>query len=156
MSARRIKHGIIAGLTGGMVFGMMMSVMGMLPTIGKMIGLPNPVTGFMLHMIISTFLGAVFAFGLGWLVQGIRSGIVFGLLYGSYWWVLGPLTLMPVLLGRGLGVNWNLAAVLEMLPSLLGHLVYGVILGAGYGWLQNRAIASATRQRPEVIGFEEA
>jgi len=33
----------------------------------------------------------------------------------------------------GLGVNWNAAAAAQMLPSLMGHLIYGAILGLTYG-----------------------
>ena len=47
MFFRRIKHGIIGGSVGGVVFGMMMAVMGMLPMIGKIVGAPNVVIGFL-------------------------------------------------------------------------------------------------------------
>jgi len=54
------------------------------------------------------------------------------------WWVLGPLTLMPLFMGMGLGVNWNLVAATKMLPSLMGHLIFGGILGIVYVWLQRK------------------
>ena len=54
------------------------------------------------------------------------------------WWLLGPLTLMPLFMGMGFAVNWNLEAATNMMPSLAGHLVYGAILGWTYAWLTNR------------------
>lgn len=36
---------------------------------------------------------------------------------------------MPLFLGMGLGVNWNVDAAVTMLPSLAGHMMYGAILG---------------------------
>jgi hypothetical protein len=47
---------------------------------------------------------------------------------------------MPLFLGMGFGVNWNLSAAGTMLPSLMGHLIYGSILGLTYGALQGRIV----------------
>ncbi len=55
---------------------------------------------------------------------------------------------MPLFMGMGLGVNWNAAAAAAMLPSLVGHLVYGGILGLAYTWLRrsdvDAVLATAT------------
>jgi len=50
---------------------------------------------------------------------------------------------MPFFMGMGLGVNWSLEAASSMLPSLLGHLVFGAILGGSYGWVSSPACSSA-------------
>ncbi len=60
------------------------------------------------------------------------SGVGYGLGYGVIWWLLGPLTLMPLFMGMGLGVNWNVAAMTDGMPSLVGHLIYGAVLGSLY------------------------
>lgn len=140
MNTSNVKQGIYGGLVGGMVFGAMMGMMGMLPMIGKMVGHPSALTGFLTHMAISAVIGASFALVFSRLVTGIRKGLRYGLLYGGTWWFLGPLTLMPLFLGMGLGVNWNLTAAVNMFPSLVGHLIYGAILGASYAWLQDRKV----------------
>ena len=146
MNPRNILHGVTSGLAGGVVFGAMMGAMGMLPMIGKMVGYPTAVAGLVVHLINSAIIGAGFAVVFGRSVNGIGSGVSQGLAYGGFWWFLGPLTLMPLFMGMGLGVNWNAAAAVTMLPSLMGHLVYGAILGASYAWLRERpsvyAIAS--------------
>ncbi len=140
MSTRELKLGAYGGLAGGLIFGMMMGMMGMLPMIGSMVGQPTAAAGFAVHMVNSVIIGAGFAILLGRFVGGTRSGVGVGLAYGGAWWILGPLTLMPLFMGMGFGVNWNAAAATAMLPSLVGHLVYGGVLGLVYAWLRDRDV----------------
>ena len=137
MSATSIKHGVYGGLAGGVVFGVMMAMMGMLPMIGNMVGSPSAWIGFFVHMMISATIGGSFAMLLD--ASGQRAGVESGLAYGFPWWMLGPLTLMPFFMGMGLGVNWNVAAMRQAMPSLVGHLIFGAILGVTYRWLQARS-----------------
>jgi len=65
-------------------------------------------------------------------------GIASGVSYGILWWLLGPLTLMPLAM-MGVGVNWNVAAMAQAFQSLVGHVVFGVILGMTYHWFEQRA-----------------
>ena len=142
MNVRNIKLGIYGGLAGGVVFGAMMGMMGMLPMIGKMAGHPSALFGFFVHMVNSAIIGAGFGLLLGRGIRRLVDGLTRGLAYGGIWWLLGPLTLMPLFMGMGLGVNWNLVAAGNMLPSLAGHLVYGAILGMSYAFLKHRAFDS--------------
>ena len=143
MNARNIKLGAYGGLAGGVVFGAMMGMMGMLPMIGKMVGHPSAVTGFLAHLVISALIGASFVVIFHGFIRGASGGLGYGLVYGGAWWFLGPLTLMPLMMGMGLGVNWNAAAASQMLPSLVGHLIYGAILGLSYALLQSRTTRHA-------------
>ncbi|MCH7563612.1 MAG: hypothetical protein IH968_07295 [Gemmatimonadetes bacterium] len=113
MSTSELKWGTYGGVAGGLVSGAMMGIMGV---------------GFVVHMVNSAIIGAGFAIVLGRFVSGALSGLGAGLVYGGAWWILGPLTLMPM----GFGVNWNAAAAAVMVPSLVGHLMYGSILGLVY------------------------
>ncbi len=140
MSTRELKWGASGGVAGGLIFGAMMGIMGMLPMIGSMVGQPTAAAGFVVHMVNSVIIGAGFAIVLGRFVSGTRNGVEIGLAYGGAWWVLGPLTLMPLFMGMGLGVNWNAAAAAAMLPSLVGHLMYGGVLGLVYTWLRQRDV----------------
>ena len=114
-----------------------------LEQIGQMVGQPSAGAGAVVHLANSAILGAGFAVVLGRFVSGIGSGLTAGLLYGGAWWFLGPLTLMPLFMGMGLGVNWTAAAAAAMLPSLGGHLIYGTILGVAYAWLRQRDLVHA-------------
>jgi hypothetical protein len=127
--------------------------MGMLPMIGKMVGVPTVAAGWIVHLTISAAIGASFGVLLGWLVTGQIGGLVFGTAYGTAWWFLGPLTLMPLMMGMGLGVNWNLAAAQAMLPSLLGHAVFGLVMGPSYDLVRRRLAggrSTADRSAREV------
>ena len=77
----------------------------------------------MISVVIGGTFGAVLA------LRGLLANVGTGLAHGFMWWVPGPLTLMPAFMGIGLGVNWNVAAMSEAMPSLVGHLVLGAILG---------------------------
>jgi uncharacterized membrane protein YagU involved in acid resistance len=136
MSSNRFLHGVYGGLAGGVIFGGMMGMMGMLPMIAKMAGSSSPAIGFGIHLIISAIIGATFAIVVGDRLRTVGSLIAAGLVYGLAWWFLGPLTLMPLMMGMGLGVNWTVNAMTGAMPSLVGHLVYGGILGGVYAWLQ--------------------
>ena len=58
------------------------------------------------------------------LLTGYRRGALVGVVHGAIWWVLGPLMIMPAMMGMPL-VALNPTAVL----SLMGHMVFGAILG---------------------------
>ncbi len=140
MSTRELKWGAYGGVAGGLIFGGMMGVMGMLPMIGSMVGQPTAGAGLAVHMVNSVIIGAGFAIVLGRFVSGTGGGVGIGLAYGGAWWFLGPLTLMPLFMGMGFGVNWNSAAAVAMLPSLVGHMMYGGVLGLVYTWLRHRDV----------------
>ncbi len=144
MNMKNIQNGAYAGVVGGVVFGAMMGMMGMLPMIGQMVGSPSATAGFIVHIFISASIGGSFAVLFHSVLKGTGSGLGYGVAYGAAWWFLGPLTLMPLMMGMGLGVNWNAIAAGQMLPSLIGHLIYGLILGYTTTRLQSRPISAAS------------
>jgi uncharacterized membrane protein YagU involved in acid resistance len=122
--AKLIIVGAIAGLGGGLVFGMLMGMMGMLPMVGMLIGSESAVVGFIVHMAISAGLGALFGLVAARFLTGWGTAIVAGLVYGVIWWVLGALVLMPLMLGMN---GMVLAIGTDQWMSLMGHLIYGSI-----------------------------
>ena len=151
MSIQKIVSGAIAGLAGGLLFGGMMAMMGMLPMIGKMVGYPTAAAGLVVHLVNSAIIGAGFSVVLGRFVESRAGGAGYGLAYGAAWWLLGPLTLMPLFMGMGLGANWSLAAAGKMLPSLAGHLMYGLALGLSFVWVRARLAACGVACRPAEV-----
>ena len=135
MDLTSIKYGVYGGLAGGVVFGAMMGIMGRLSMVGNMVGIPTIWAGFLTHMMISATIGAMFALLVQW--TGWSAGIGTGLSYGALWWILGPLTLMPLFMGMGIGASWNATALAQAMPSLMGHLIFGGILGSTYAWLDH-------------------
>ena len=57
---KALSAGAVAGLGGGLVFGMMMGMMGMLPMVARLVQQDNALAGFGVHMLISAFIGAVY------------------------------------------------------------------------------------------------
>jgi uncharacterized membrane protein YagU involved in acid resistance len=94
------------------------------------VGSQSPVVGFLYHMFNSVIIGAGFGIVFGVLSHTYGRGALLGLLYGAIWWVLGPMILMPLLLGMGL--QFGAAFTPPMLMSLVGHLAYGLITGLVY------------------------
>ena len=84
-------------------------------------------------------------------VTGRATGLATGLLSGVVWWLLGPLTLMPLSMGMGLGVNWNLTAATNMLPSLMGHAIFGLVLGLVYSRGENCLVFKVGRKASEDV-----
>lgn len=135
----RIKNGALAGIAGGVVFGMMMAMMGMLKMIASMVGSESVMVGWAVHLMISAAIGAGFAIALHGFADTRIQSVIAGLVYGAIWWVLGPLTVMPLMMG--MGVQWNATAAGAAMPSLLGHLIYGLILGLTYFYLTSKQVS---------------
>ncbi len=133
---QRIMGGIVGGIAGGLVFGAMMGMMGMLPMVASVVGSQSALVGFVYHMFNSVIIGAIFGFAFGNQSHTFAQGAVWGLLYGFIWWILGPLVLMPLMLGMGL--QFGAAFTPPMLMSLMGHLIYGLITGLIYVWYTHR------------------
>ena len=134
---RALLWGAASGLIGGVAFGILMAMMGMLPMVGMLVGVENAVVGFFVHMAISAFIGATFGVLLEFLPLGGRVALVIaGGVYGMIWWVLGALIMMPLMLGMAAMV---LVIGQMQWMSLMGHVIYGVILGIAYSLLARRA-----------------
>ncbi len=132
---RAVLIGGGAGLVGGLVFGLMMAAQGMLPMVGMLIGQDNPTVGFIVHMVISAFIGAIFGGIAARLPSGWAASVVGGGIYGVIWWVLGALILMPLMLG----MNDMVLQIGDMqISSLIGHVVFGILMGVAYRFLTER------------------
>lgn len=128
-----VPAGIAGGLTGGLVFGMMMQMMGMIPMIAMLVGSESVVIGWIVHLGISAFIGVTFALLVG--SRATRPGMaaVLGLGYGAVWWVVGALLIMPAKLGMPTFTLNDMTT-----NSLVGHLIYGAILGLTYAVVRPR------------------
>ena len=63
-------------------------------------------------------------------------GFLWGSLFGTIWWYLGPMTLLPLLLTGE--CDWSNDAASQLLPSLLGHLVYGGVTALAFFAFERR------------------
>ena len=156
----KIFAGALAGIAAGVVFGVMMQMMtaptpdgGKMPMIAMVamvVGSQSLVVGWLYHLFNSAVIGGLFGSVLGDRVVGIGGGLAWGAVWGLLWWVLGALILMPILLGM------PPFAPLQMPPmrpvamgSLVGHLIYGLILGATFVRLRRANGAPVPEARPD-------
>ncbi|HTI20338.1 MAG TPA: hypothetical protein VL652_05055 [Kutzneria sp.] len=126
--------GALAGFAGGAAFAGTLTIQGQLATVASIVHTDNVVAGLAVHMVIATILGV--GFGLLISRQRARAGetVFWGLIYGAFWWFLGPQTLLPLFLGKP--VAWDLGSAQALLPSLMGHLLYGAVAGIAFVVLQ--------------------
>ncbi len=145
----QIVKGVIGGLVGGMVFGVMMQMMGapapdgksmpMMQMVAMVVRSDNIGVGWLYHLFNSAVIGAVFGALLGSRVLTYVGGLLWGALYGFVWWILGGLILMPVLLGMPPFAPLLMPPMqIVAIGSLMGHVIYGVILGGVFAWLAQR------------------
>jgi len=114
-----LMKGAIPGVIAGYLF-LAYAGGGMQDMIGGMVNL-NDFGGFILHIIFSAIIGALYT---GVFVPAVKLGnpmitiVIGGLIYGLIWWILGGNLIMPLVAGGdvfafGLG------------PSLYGHIIFG-------------------------------
>lgn len=128
---------IIAGLVGTAVMTMMMlmaPLMGMPEmNIARMLagfmGIPV-VLGWGAHFMIGTILAVIYAFAFAARLPG--SVWVKGLLFGLMPWFMAQVVVNPMM-GAGLFASNTPTPAAMVMGSLMGHLVYGAVLGAVYG-----------------------
>lgn len=130
------QAGVAGGIAGGVAFGLLMAAMApeMLETmIPSMYGLEGGLAGWVVHLSHAAVLGVVFAAILvaaGRPTVSLAAGAGAGVAYGIVLWAVLAVVVMPVWLGMA-----------QMVPnldvgSLVGHAVYGLVLGIGYALLE--------------------
>lgn len=131
---RAVGWGVLAGLAGGAIFTMVMVQLGILPVVARLAGMRSAMAGLIVHLVIAGAIGA--SYGLLFRRQSfdLGSALGWGVSYGFFWWILGPLTLMPVLLGGP--PQWTVQAAAALFGSLIGHLAYGAALGVVFHLLE--------------------
>lgn len=127
-----VKASLIGSTVAGVVFGIYMQVMGMIPVLASMLGSESLVVGWLMHMMIS------WIFGLGYGAMTLFSSryYVLGVLHGVIIWVIGPLMVMPIMMGMGPMVGAMFESV--QLMSLITHLAFSLILAAVFSRLVHR------------------
>ncbi|MGH9224056.1 MAG: hypothetical protein ACRD2W_09820 [Acidimicrobiales bacterium] len=133
---RAVGRGVLAGLAGGLVFTALMLQIGYLPTVARLAGSRSIGAGLAVHLLIAQFIGASYGLLFRRRSYDVGSALGWGVSYGFFWWVLGALTLLPVLLGGS--PRWDAEAVVATFPSLVGHIAYGAALGVAYFRLEAR------------------
>ncbi|MCZ6529702.1 MAG: NAD(P)/FAD-dependent oxidoreductase [Chloroflexi bacterium] len=122
--------GALAGIIGGFILALALQAKGMMSDTAGLIGLTSIESGLALHLTVSTLAGAgygaLFRYQRGAYAAAISTGVIYGLI----WWIVGPLTLSPILMGQG--PTWSLGEAGASFLNLTGHILFGGITGFSF------------------------
>jgi uncharacterized membrane protein YagU involved in acid resistance len=155
----KMTAGALAGIVGGVVFGVMMQLMNaptpdggsmpMMAMVAMVVRSTSLAVGWIYHLFNSAVIGIFFAAVLGRKATSSGSGVAWGALWGLVWWVLGGLILMPLLLGMPAFASLGMPPMRPVaMGSLVGHLVYGALLGFAYVRLTQASPTERVRAVP--------
>jgi uncharacterized membrane protein YagU involved in acid resistance len=152
-----LRRDVLAGFAGGGLFTLAMAQSGFLSTAARLVGSDALLTGFLVHLLVSSGIGVTYGLLFRRQSYNAVTALGWGMSYGFFWWIAGPLTLLPILLGGG--AQWSADAAASAFTSLIGHLVFGAGLGLVFHRLESRLNpqsladageqATAARQRRE-------
>ena len=124
---RSVGRGILAGIVGGLIFGAAATQFGMLETVALLVRTETPIVGFFIHLIIAGVIGGGFGLLVAYHKPDPGETLFWGLTYGALWWFIGAMTLLPILAGQTM--TWQIGNAQALVPALIGHLVYGAVIG---------------------------
>ena len=124
MDGRGLLGGVLGGLAGGVLFGMMMTAMDMMGMVAGLVGSDQVAVGWVVHLVISVLFGLGYALLLGRIAGSYGAAVGLGAAYGVGAWVVGALLIMPLWMGMPPFMLGE-----PQLMSLVGHLLFGVVLG---------------------------
>jgi hypothetical protein len=148
INTRRYQTAAVGGIIASVIMGIVALVLGrvissltgnpqpnVLLEIASIVKSSSPAVGFGLHLLIGAMLGVVFAVLVGNRLDSRNAIIGSGTVYGIAWTFFGTLISLPILSGSGLdgvAVAFARASTPAIIPSLVSHTVFGLILGIIY------------------------
>jgi hypothetical protein len=152
---RAIVVGGFAGVLGGMIFGRWSSIGDFFPLIVGLGELNSRPATMAVQFGVAMFIGASFGLLFQRDVRGYGSSMGWGLGFAIFWWFLGPLTIFP--LTSHMSLDWSADHGTELFGSLVGHIMYGLILGVAYAtidrlWVKLFIESDPLNREPEGPG----
>ena len=143
---RALIVGGLAGVIGGWAFGTWMAQVNVFPLIAGLVHSDSRRVGVTLHVSIAVLVGASFGLLFQPDVRGYGSTMGWGMAYSLLWWFVGPLTIRP--LWQGDPLDWSSAHGAALFGSLVGHIVYGVLVGLVYAAVDRLWVGFFTESDP--------
>jgi len=154
--SRAIVCGGLAGIVGGLIFGYWMLEGGFFPLLAGLSEIHSLAVRVLLQFCVAAIIGGTFGLLFQCDVGGYGSCMGWGLGYAVFWWFAGPLTLFP--LAQRMPLNWSAGAARPYFGALVGHILYGLILGVVYAtfdrvWIRLFIQSDPLNREPEGLGF---
>ena len=147
MNKPNLSRAVGAGIAGTIVmtlFAMMAPVMGM-----PEMNIPRMLADFMSFPVVVGWLahfmiGTVFAVAYAYILVSKLPGhpVVKGILFGLIPWFMAQIAVNPMM-GAGVFALNTPAPLMMVMGSLVGHVVYGAVVGFVYGSTPNPITATA-------------
>ncbi len=153
---RAIIVGGFAGVLGGIISGRWSSAGDFFPLIAGLGAANSRLATVALPFGIAVLIGSSFGLLFQRDVRGYGSSMGWGLGFAIFWWFLGPLTLFP--LASRLPLDWSADHGSDLFGSLVGHILYGLILGVAYAtidrfWIKLFIESDPLNREPEGPGL---
>lgn len=153
---RAIVVGGFSGILGGMIFAGWSSAGDFFPLIGGLVEPHSHMATVLLEFAVATLIGSSFGLLFQRDVRGYGSSMGWGLGFAIFWWFLGPLTLFSLV--SRTPVDWSAGNGSDLFGSLVGHILYGLVLGIAYAtidrlWLRLFIESDPLNREPEGPGL---
>lgn len=132
------RTGLLVAIGGALLAGVVMGVFlqvtaGVIPVIGALYGVADPLVGWITHLFHSVVFGLIYAGALAglptWIAGGLRGRLVVALGWALALWLFAAGLIMPIWLNL-VGIPAPLPNV--SLPALWSHLLWGLVLGVTF------------------------
>ncbi|MGA7918309.1 MAG: hypothetical protein WCA38_01475 [Candidatus Acidiferrales bacterium] len=133
---RSLRWGAFAGLVGGLVSSPILFATGVLSSVAGLDTHLSGLHGFVVHLLVSVLIGMTYGLLFRHEASSLGLGVMWGWLFGLIWWYVGPMTLLPLLVTGE--CDWRASAASALLPSLIGHLVFGATTALVFLVLERR------------------
>ncbi|MFA1609651.1 sensor histidine kinase [Halobellus rubicundus] len=153
LSFPNLTGAVVGGVLGGVAMGVVFQAStGLLPVIGSLYGIGSPLVGWVTHLFHSAVFGLLFAAvtaaaPVARVASGTVRCAVLGLVWGVVLWLVAAGVVMPLWLSL-VGVPASLPNL--SLVGLVGHAVWGVVLGVAYDRLIEMALVERLGRRARV------
>jgi hypothetical protein len=153
---RAIIVGGFSGVLGGLISGRWSSAGDFFPLIAALGEPHSRMATVALQFSVAVLIGSCFGLLFQRDVRGYGSSMGWGLGFGIFWWFLGPLTIFP--LASRTPLDWSADHGGELFGSLVGHILYGLILGIAYAaidrsWVKLFIESDPLNREPEGPGL---
>ena len=153
-TTRSLGIGAAAGLVAGIVSGGLLQLMRMttmeglrqpaMTLVAGAVHTARPPLAWAGYVVYAALIGAAFGALLGRQDVGEGAGVVWGVLYGAFWWIVSGLVVIPALYGVGPLTPAAVDVIRNAsLPWFAAMLLNGGVLGAAYALLAHRRPVSA-------------
>ncbi len=153
---RAVVAGGFAGVASGLIFGYWMLAGDFFPLLAGFGTFQSQSMSVAAQFGVALAIGATFGLLFQRDVHGYGSCMGWGVGYAILWWFAGPLFLFPILSGGSF--NWSAEHASALWGPLVGHILYGIILGISYAtfdrvWVRLFIQSDPLNRRPEGPGL---